>query len=278
MAGPCLPGPVLMPMIKRPKVPYAKGRKICIFCGATPITGEHVWPQWAHPIIPNAYGHARFEVHGNKRQQRQYETSRTERQGAVHKVKIRRACFPCNTGWMSRAEVRVRPFLEPMINGASITLTVEEQAHLAEYLTYKILILDWINEHPLLPIKHGHDFHKNRTKPPNLKIYLCNCMEGDWRSQFRSYELPLYPVEDFPGPDAPPTTKSFAIGIGNLFVFAITSFQADINTTFNSDSVINLWPLSGRTTHWPPQFPITSDQAEFIAHALWRFKGTPSDE
>lgn len=46
----------------------------------------------------------------------------TGKPGNAFDIQVRAVCIPCNTGWMSRREGEVRPFLEPMITGTRITI------------------------------------------------------------------------------------------------------------------------------------------------------------
>src|SRR5690348_1845818 len=103
-------------MSKRPKVPYAKGRKFCIFCGAPADSEEHLWPKWASPVLPHAPSYERFILTG-RRSRGTLKRTQYVRQGSPQTFRIKRVCRTCNSGWMSQYEQRVRFGLERLIQG-----------------------------------------------------------------------------------------------------------------------------------------------------------------
>lgn len=160
-----------------------------------------------------------------------------------------------------------------MIAGDPAIVSVMMQRNLVEYLTYKIMVLDWTDESPVLGEEHHRAFYKDRTMPPGIVIHLFNCFEGIWRIAFRSVYIGISDEEEV-SPDIPQNAKSFAVGFGNLFVFATLSTEVDLNTEFGSpDASRRLWPASGGIMFWPPRFPIDSGQAEFIANTFSRIGG-----
>ncbi|MES2904055.1 MAG: hypothetical protein V4696_07705 [Pseudomonadota bacterium] len=263
-------------MAKAPKVPFKYGRKVCVFCGGTPITEEHVWPQWAHHLLPASVYHGRFIATGRKSQPLTIKKN-YDRQGAVTTFRVPRVCGPCNSGWMGDYEIAVRPFLEPMMRGAAVMLFEAQQKALTEYITYKAIVLDWADEEPLTTPEIGAAFLTDRTIPKGLIIYLFDCFEGDWRAAFRSHFVGLAPEAKFVGSHMPKNTKSLAIGFGSLFVFAMfTPAQFDLNIEFDPPPAVRLWPSADSIISWPPPVPITSKQAEFIATTLARVDDAPN--
>lgn len=258
-------------MDKTLKKPHKYGRKVCIFCGRTPTTNEHIWPRWAADLLPKSIGHKRFILDGNRGAETLKIPKQLHRQGSVSTVRIERVCKGCNSGWMSAFEDGIKPLLTQMINGEISILDDKHLAILTTYLTYKLMVLDWADGDPVLPSSANHAFHDERTMPPLTSIQIANCYEGRWRNAFRSYFCAVSLPEDYIGPDQPRNLKSIALGIGNLFVFAIFSTQVDIKANFDDWQVIRLWPPTGRGHSWPPIYPISSQEAENIAVTVEKF-------
>lgn len=114
---------------------------MCVFCGATPLTNEHVWPQWMRNLegpklvrqIAHDYGpyplprvtwsgdHA--VLHSEVRNGRPAPMDAT--------VKI--ACGRCNGGWMSRLEQRAKPVLSAMTSNDEMVLPVDDVEMIAAW-------------------------------------------------------------------------------------------------------------------------------------------------
>jgi len=142
---------------------------------------------------------------------------------------------------------------------------------LAQYLAYKLLVLDWLDEDPLIPAAHATGFYKTKNVPPGMNIWGFHCFEGRWQSDVETIGMGLCREEDW-FPDLPKNTKSFAIGLGNLFVFAVAStFELDIE--LNTPEAVRLWPHPGTMLTWPPRHPIDSKLATLISQSVYRIGG-----
>lgn len=254
------------------KVPYSKGRKLCIFCGAPADSEEHIWPLWAKDILPTSPYYRRFFATGRRSTGTMNVQRNYNRQGAITSVRIKRVCTTCNSTWMSGYESGFRFHLDRLFQAKRDFLTAASLATLAEYLTYKMLVLDWMEFDPVLPPEWAHEFYRSRAIPPNTYIYAFTCYEGDWRLRLFSEAVPLYHIDEFK-PGLPRNTKSFAIGFGDLFVLAIFA-QYDLDLQFDSPAAFRLWPPSNPLMIWPLRQPIDSEQAEFISHSLRRIGDT----
>lgn len=240
-------------MVKRPKVPFANGRKICIFCGQTPVSEEHVWPQWAHHLLPNTPKHYRKVWEGNKAKGSVELTRGYDRQGSGTTIRIARVCRPCNSGWMSRYEQSVRPFLEKMIVGRAVGLDETAQLLLTEYFTMKMMVVDWETNTPIMSDDHRTRFFNNRTIPPNTQIFLFKCGEVSWRANLVGHAVGLWPEGDT-RPGTAYNTKSFAMGLGDLFVVVV--FAPDVNgklqLSFEPGLSVRIHLPANDFLRWPP--------------------------
>lgn len=126
------------------------GPRTCIFCGGTPVTREHVWPQWLtrhfadepifHDVEPSGFRPLQrlraldlpMDIEGGQIMFGWDEAKGTGGSNADHTVKV--ACGPCNSGWMSRLEVQGRPILLRHIESRSAVMTEDERDILVRWL------------------------------------------------------------------------------------------------------------------------------------------------
>lgn len=116
----------------------------CIFCGSTDISGEHIWPQWAAPILGHKSKRGKrleqFIVHTRKFQLVSTESKKGH--GHTADRKIRAVCQNCNNTWMSAVEKQAKDILTPMMTGSNVELTQEMQKALADWITLKVLVAE----------------------------------------------------------------------------------------------------------------------------------------
>lgn len=200
-----------------------------------------------------------------------------DRQGTPATIRIKRVCGPCNSGWMGDYEEAVRPLLAQAVLGTRLTLDAAQQRLLVEYLTFKMMVVDWEADTPVVGDSDRRAFYKKRTIPKNTQIFLFKCGEPPWRLNFFGHALGLWP-EDKP----PPTTglfniKSFAMGFGDLFVMTILAPNVDgyPRLSFEPGLSVQLYPLFNDPISWPPVFTINAAWADHCAHALWNIDDYP---
>jgi hypothetical protein len=190
-------------------------------------------------------------------------------------LRLKRVCRDCNSDWMGTFEEKVRFHLERMIQGQRVFVPPDAQETLAQYLTYKLMVFDWEDGEPIMPPEWAHQFYATQTIPPHTKIYAANCIEGMWRGNFRSEAIGLADIDDETFDPLTKNTKSFSVGFGDLFVFAIFSRQ-DLDLNLNGPGVFRLWPVNDGVLVWPMRNPIDSKFADFVAGALIRMEESPN--
>jgi hypothetical protein len=110
----------------------------CIFCGARPLTREHVWPDWMRRKLAT--------------EETMHHTGLLEQHGEVSKIldfddrpykqTANAVCAGCNGGWMSRLEEGAKSYLDGMIEGRGRELHAGGQAELASWALLKAIIFD----------------------------------------------------------------------------------------------------------------------------------------
>ena len=87
--------------------------RTCVFCGAPADSQEHVWPNWAAPLLadegPLPHFHQVIQE-GRPAEERRYSKD-------AYSVTVGIVCERCNNGWMSDLESRAKPYLGSMLRG-----------------------------------------------------------------------------------------------------------------------------------------------------------------
>jgi hypothetical protein len=132
------------------------------------------------------------------------EATRTwKMQGVDHK--IRAVCVPCNTGWMSQLEKKVKPVLIPLLlaEGLPLTLSSSEQDLLAVWAYKTALIIDrhlkGLTEGAYLqiPASAYKRFYKSGALPDRAvrvwTVPISNPAQGIWweRTDLSLYHKPF---------------------------------------------------------------------------------------
>ncbi|MFC4609715.1 hypothetical protein ACFO9E_18120 [Streptomyces maoxianensis] len=131
--------------------------KVCVFCGGTPLTKEHVLPRWLKVALDPTVDRVRY--------------IRLSRDGVQHhdapplndQVKV--VCSECNSGWMNQLEENVRKVLPDLIRGKRCTLDTEAQRALASWSLKTMLMFQHTHRREVraaIPSSDFSTFHQLR--------------------------------------------------------------------------------------------------------------------
>lgn len=197
-------------MLKKiPKHLKPPGR--CIFCSQGKLSGEHLWPQWSHSLLPDAPLSETSAAMRDRHLNATGDQYLRKKQGGVKKLKHHCTCIACNSEWMSRLEMAVRPVLTPLILGKIITpLGKERRRILAEWIMLKAMILDGSSKNSAFTPDQRKAFYESREIPSGIRIYLFCCGHPDWQAiSVRRLLLPKPNTSDQP-------LMFTTVGIGEL--------------------------------------------------------------
>lgn len=90
--------------------PRRRRKGQCLFCGNPDLSHEHVIARWLREEL---------KIRGQVQEHLEFGAPHIWNTLAVVHPEV---CVKCNTGWLSRAESRVRPILMPMLFGNSALL------------------------------------------------------------------------------------------------------------------------------------------------------------
>lgn len=95
------------------------------------------------------------------------------------RVKLPGVCVACNTGWMSRLEKRVAPWLRPALLGEQIALAMPQQATVAFWAAKTAMLYELASRkvRPPLALPESnlrwlYDHREDRQPPPGTQVWL----------------------------------------------------------------------------------------------------------
>ena len=104
--------------------------RLCIFCGRTADSKEHLWPAWIHRRVKN-----RESVRKQIGKEPHAWTTNPE-------IKIKSVCTDCNNGWMSNLESRSIPTLGSLVQDLTVPLDVSQQELISVWAVKTIMVLE----------------------------------------------------------------------------------------------------------------------------------------
>ena len=242
------------------KSAFKKGQRVCCFCGKPGMSREHFWPEWAADLLPSypathEKGHATWNAFSKPQ-----INKLTSRQGAPKTIKINRVCTPCNNGWMSACEERVRPWLEPMARSQAIALTPAAQHVLADYFTMKLMVSDRdIEENSVFTQEDRTAFYTDRMIPSGVVITMFQYVAEPDPYVKQYYKDRLTLVDQLRRPIG--RIGNFTVRFGPLLIHLVFVRHGKSELQQNPLLGIRIFPTHDKTVRWPPIGAITMVEA-----------------
>jgi len=141
----------------------------CLFCKSSKLTKEHIWPVWIRDLFPT-------QDYDAARRSRFTGVDKTWKQSTIDRT-CRCVCGPCNNGWMSEIETRVRPALTPLLLGRVPELGKGNQRRLAVWACLRFYILESSTDSNFVPYSSPAErlmFRTNHQRIPtgNTIVWL----------------------------------------------------------------------------------------------------------
>lgn len=204
------------------------------------------------------------------------ETSKRGREeavGGVHVIRIRRACAPCNNGWMSQLEREVRPFIEPLVEGNPIALDHTQMAIVARWIALKCMVVEHNADKILMPRRDRIAFKDEHAIPPYYRIYVGAHDTEHLTAFYRdAFELSINTLQP-PVDDATYSLQAITFYLGRVFVHMTASripvFQIEQRTPHPTlHKTARIWPLDQFEMAWPREPRYSMEAVNEIAFAL----------
>jgi hypothetical protein len=235
------------------------------------MTGEHLWSDFMGRFIPKGPRDSHIETWDTYRANTPIRpTDVRKRRGHSTTRKLRRVCRKCNNGWMSRIDDEAKPYLLAMMYGQSINLDRAAQRKVVDWIVLKCMVFENNRrEDAATTLEQRERFMLTREIPSYTQIHLFRCGEEPWDWQFHRHSAGLT-ASPAPEPLHPrrKNTQTFAFGVGDLLIYVLQAFAADIEFRFERVAARQVWPPVDDVVIWPPVIRATWDEAEYIAGNL----------
>jgi hypothetical protein len=234
----------------------------CTFCqDDTPLTREHVWPQWLGEVLLDQSPQRFLRTSGGS-------VERTWNQ-PMFKQTVRAVCARCNSEWMSRLEGRARTILSPMVRGVAVQLAPEEQKLIATWALKTAIMAQCAAGERLTPIQDALWLYHEQAPPDTNVIVIL--------AHYRGHRHPLYLAHKpmwFNGPwtrRASPEAYMTTVGVGEL-VCQVLGTRVYLGDSFRRRGwrgavSQQIWPAP-RLQTWPPTHSLTDDQLLQFAESV----------
>ncbi|MEV3928641.1 hypothetical protein [Streptomyces sp. NPDC049944] len=235
----------------------------CVFCGGSPVTNEHVFPQWLNQYLPP--GRQRTE-------QARYGAGSFDktRESTGLDFKVKKVCAPCNNGWMSQLETSSKDSLDPLITQQGLPLiSLRQQRQIALWATKTAMMADQVQIQPLLPSHQLQRMHTHRAIPGGTRVWLGSCRDRNPTVTSHTVRVDLTGAST---PDALQPVGFFCpMKIGHLCIyvyFPAVDVVIQHAPEFHS-SVARIWPRRSSDLPWPPPVqPRNGEAFETFANAF----------
>lgn len=253
----------------------SKPRRLCIFCEGYPISHEHIWADWMRVYLPK-WDVKNHRAEFTMRRPTGAVTNTILRSGEPQSGRLAVVCEACNTGWMSILQQEAKPILIPLIEGKPILLARKQKCVLAAWIAMFTMVsefLDKTGERIAITLRERSYLRETGKVPPNWKVWIAHQNQKTWRGPLLFHETMHVSKGDEPASDVPNTHSTTAF-FGELYMHAISSQTLDISRQkmhgVYETIVSQLWPVRPNVISWPPNRPLTNDEAEHIAKGLGR--------
>jgi hypothetical protein len=242
----------------------------CVFCGARPLTAEHVFAAYLQKLTRGApvVEHTRTaEVAGVVHPTLRYDQK-------VFDQKVKAVCAACNNGWMAELETAARPLLEPGLRGRGRSYHRGGQAILAAWAFKTGLMLNEVfrDIQTGVPSAHYEHLFANRTPPPGVTIWM-TAYGGIQPAGFQAQGMAVSRPGEIATDDDIPNLYVMTLTLGPFAfqIFGVHDSNININpetSRIGDGRVHRLWPYEDSFT-WAPGAAYAGAEFERFAEAIY---------
>ena len=240
---------------------------------------------WTHPFLPGvAQKYRRVMRTGPRTFDETVTTKKIDAAMTTRRVRVVCANH-CNSGWMSRLEVAVKPILTPLILDEAARFTRDELRILAAWITLKCMVIEFADApENVVSTQEERTFLMDEKIPPaSWRIWVAR-HEGEL---FDAGFIRVAVTLAFAFGGLKPTTmdgtlakntQSITFGIGKLVVHAVTTRDPRAEGLGPVTNIFppvwkQVWPAPDAMS-WRTSEPIADPVILFLAHGLARYVDT----
>lgn len=230
----------------------------CIFCGATSkkLTNEHVISAWIGAKFRRGgpITHQGFLRDGTL-------AHRWETEGLSLTVRV--TCEDCNNGWIHDLDIKVRPYLVPLIRGRGRSLLRRnyEGPLVAAWITKTEMLYEFAArsaEPPYFTQEERNLFRRSKQPPSGVSIFL-TAVDSTHFSLHGASRI------DLATPDGTYDAYIAVLSLGRL-LSQLTAHRDDSQPPMDraQRGIIRIWP-SEDNVYWSPSPSVSQDNLEDLA-------------
>lgn len=236
--------------------------KHCIFCGNSPTTREHVFPQWVvSELMKDPKGLPRWSSFKHENGEHQWTTNKPL------DITVKTVCKRCNETWMSDIESSAKIYLAPMIAGTKTPLDKDAMTIISKWMTLRALVA--VSD---APKNEGADqlfhlFYEYKKPMPRWHVFT-STYEGTIPAhleinRFTHFSFRIFgiPIKTF----RPNVLVNSVVGrvIFKVVIFVypplVKAPLVNINIPSWDASVVRMFPSPPKQITWPTNTVITDD-------------------
>jgi hypothetical protein len=239
-----------------------------VFCGGSPVTAEHVWPQWIAKYLPERKISHLVVVEAEDREPAiEYRGDRLP-----FTTEARCVCKACNEGWMHELETSAEAILSPLIEGKPAVWHEWRQAIAATW-AFKTAIMAEQAHSDLRAIPENvyAGFRRFLRPPPFAQVWTA-IYTGEFPHHYGggAMRLLLTTPEEAAVPNDL-TAYGACLQVGalafRLFGHLIQNGPVNVPQGDLARRLVPIWPVVPRA-EWPPELGVDDDGLELLVKAM----------
>ena len=242
-------------------------QRTCRFCGQPGSSEDHIIPKWIGRLLSEGAPPGTHYVFHHRSANPEAGVPEHGKTAKLPAYVTRAFCEPCNNGWMSDLETRVRPALEPLVLGESRTLSRDEQGLLAFWATKTLLGFQALEDESTewaRPDEYS-ELYKYKAALPNSQVWLgAGEHEGDvaWH-RAHTYAIGSEQIDGF----------GATLAVGHAVFYLAIGYAARPGVRLRYDAAFALkeiWPSARDELRWPPAVTLPKATPEGVAPLVQR--------
>jgi hypothetical protein len=237
-------------------------RRECIFCGGTPLTAEHAWPQWIAKYLPRekvphlilAQSEGKEDACSFRGQRLPFTTT------------ARCVCTQCNSGWMHELEATAEPLLAPLIQGRTRIWHEWKQSLAAAWAFKTAAILEYaVGIDQAIPPELLPLFRRYLTPRPRTQIWTATD-SGTGHHQFGSGAIRALVVSS-ETVVASEDRAAFGALVFRIRGSLIRNGPLDVPDATMAKRLVQIRPVRSRAD-WPPSESVDDDGLHLLVSSM----------
>lgn len=232
--------------------------RTCMFCQEQASSREDIWPQWLtkrFPLSDASYMEA--ERGGQKLGTWKNKTPKL--------LPARCVCGSCNSGWMSKLEVEMKPIVESIIDKQLRVLDASSQAVISVWAIKTAMALEAL--YPERVYFYSEDERQNirviSAIPKRTSIWIASCVN---QPNIYSAGKDLWTAPGGNEAKAYVTTMAFgSLAIQVASIRALANLPQEFRITYDSregpwdQTLLQMWPIIQHSQQWPPSYGLDGE-------------------